>query len=230
MSIFETIIGLLAPPQCIVCGIEGLTLCETCALGATPFGELCWRCNRLSPNCRTCDKCRLPGSPIHVWITGNYEGVLRELLSVYKFGHQRSAGGPIARQMVNTLMSFNSEVDIFQRDYLVVAVPTATSRARQRGFGHAELLARQIARKLRLDHSNELRRLGQARQVGSARQERLSQLKDVFAIKNYSAINGRNILLIDDVLTTGGTLTSATTALRQAGARRVDALLLAKKL
>ena len=165
-----------------------------------------------------------------MWITGNHEGLLRNLLSLYKFGHQRAAAEPIARQMADTLLAISGYQRVAQKNYLVVAVPTATSRIRERGFGHAELLARKVSRVLRLEQSNVLGRSGQTRQVGAARQDRLRQLHGVFSVRTPRKVAGRNILLIDDVVTTGGTIMAATKALRSAGAGRVDALLFAKRL
>jgi ComF family protein len=231
MSLLETAIGLLAPPQCIGCSKEGYSICDACATsGILPFGERCWRCNAVSPGGRTCPRCRIPGSPSFVWINTNYEGLARELLSLYKFGHQRAAAEPIAQLMVNTFASFNSAEELRSKNYLVVAIPTATARIRERSFGHSELLARKIALRLQVDQTSALRRFGQARQLGAKRQDRLVQLKDSFAVKDPYKMRGRNILLVDDVITTGGTLMAATKVLRLAGAAQVNALLFAKRL
>ena len=231
MSFLEAAIGWLAPPQCVGCGTEGSSVCRACATSEiSAFGERCWRCNAVSLNCRTCPKCRLPGSPGHVWISTDYDGLARELVSLYKFGHQRAAAEPIARMMADTLLLYGSPEEVQSKNYLVVPVPTATSRIRERGFDHSELLARKIALILHANHSGALRRLSQTRQLGSKRQNRLTQLAGSFAIKDRQAVYGRNILLVDDVITTGGTLTETTKVLRAAGARQVDALLFAKRL
>jgi ComF family protein len=152
------------------------------------------------------------------------------LLRIYKFGHQRAAAEPIAQLMVNTAMSFNDPAQLRKKNYLVVPVSTATSRIRERSFGHSELLARKISLKLQADQANVLRRFGQARQLGAKRQDRLLQLDGSFAVRSSGKVSGRNILLIDDVVTTGGTLLAVTKVLRAAGARQVDALLFAKRL
>lgn len=229
MSLLEAAIGVLAPPQCLACGEEGFALCSSCsATIILPFGERCWRCNKISPGSKTCQACRRTGSPSSVWITTDYDGLTRDLLSLYKFGHQRMAVEPIARLMASTFLNFANKDG--GSDYLIVPVPTATARIRERGFGHAELLSKKVALKLRLEQSNALRRLSQTRQLGSKREERLVQLGNSFAVKNPKRIKGRNILLVDDVVTTGGTIIAATRALRSAGAGRVDALLFAKRL
>jgi ComF family protein len=115
-------------------------------------------------------------------------------------------------------------------DYSIVPVPTATGRVRQRGFGHSELLAKQISYRLKLPYRPLLRRLGQSRQLGATREIRLKQLDGRFAVRSVDSVRNKNVLLVDDVLTTGGTLIAATKALRAAGAGRVDALLFAKRL
>jgi ComF family protein len=227
MSILETSIGLLAPPQCINCGEEGCALCAQCAeQKVQPFGERCWRCNKLSPNSKTCASCTHTGAPAHVWIVSDHDGLTRDLLSLYKFGHQRAAAEPIAKLMADTFLRSND----LTANYITVPIPTATSRIRERGFGHTELLAKKVSHQLKAEYANCLRRLDQTRQLGSVREVRLKQLSSSFAIKSPGRIRGQNILLIDDVVTTGGTICAATKTLRAAGATRIDALLFAKRL
>jgi ComF family protein len=231
MSVLEAAIGWLAPPDCLVCAIEGDALCQTCSTSEIrTFGERCWRCNSLSQSSRTCPKCRPAGPLSYVWISTNYEHTAQQLIRLYKFGQLRAAAGPLARIMTGTFLYSGGQDQSAQNNYLVIPLPTATSRVRQRGFGHSELLAKTIAANLRMEYSSGLRRLGQSRQLGSTRQDRLVQLADSFAAKSPRRLAGRNILLIDDVLTTGGSLVSAAKTLKLAGASRVDALIFAKRL
>src|SRR5437868_12744363 len=121
MSVLEAAIGWLAPPQCLNCGLEGSALCTNCSDSLIKaFGERCWRCNSLSPGCRTCQNCRHLGAPSFVWITTDHDNTARDLLSVYKFGHQRAAVEPIARMMVKTFWQFNQQDNEDAEDYLVV--------------------------------------------------------------------------------------------------------------
>jgi ComF family protein len=114
--------------------------------------------------------------------------------------------------------------------YIVVPVPTATSRVRQRSFDHSAHLAQLAARKLGWRYLNALTRIGQTRQVGAERSIRLKQPADNYLVRYPNLVSGQKILLIDDVVTTGATLRAVTKALRAAGAARVDALVFAKRL
>jgi ComF family protein len=163
--------------------------------------------------------------PLHtVWISTNYEDVAQQLVQKYKFGHLRAAAIPLAKIMSAT---FQAGTD---RSYLIIPLPTATSRIRERGFGHSELLAKTVAANLKMEYANALRRLGQSRQLGARREDRLTQLSSSFAVKNSRLVTGQKIILVDDVLTTGGSLISAAKALRAAGAQQVNALVFAKRL
>jgi ComF family protein len=231
MSVVEAMIGLLAPPACIGCGAEGRTLCASCsAAEIIPFGERCWRCSALSAKARTCHSCRMAGSPRSVWVSTDYDGMAKKLIQKYKFGQQRVAARSLAKLMAETFWAFNSREDVTSANYLIVPVPTATSRVRERGFDHAALLASSIAKELALPCSIALGRLGQARQVGTNRSARLKQAESSYFVRKKNLIPGRNILLVDDVVTTGATINATSRILRQAGAVHVDALIFAKRL
>jgi len=221
------VIGILAPPECLSCFSEGSLLCENCvSQKVVPYGRHCWSCGTLSQDNRTCQKCRKTGSPSRVWVSTNYDGVAKDLLRAYKFSQQRPAAEALARIMSSTFHQYSQGAV----NYLIVPVPTATGRVRERGFDHAALLARQVAKDLGLPVSRPLGRLGQSRQVGAKRPQRQIQMADKIWVKNRGAVAGQQILLIDDVVTTGATLKEASKVLRQVGATRVDALIFAKRL
>lgn len=134
----------------------------------------------------------------------------------------RAAAEPIANLMDEVLPWLEPEV-------LVVPVPTATIRRRYRGYDHTELIAQELAKMRGLQQASVLLRVGQTRQVGAKRLERLSQLKESFMPRNPTIIKGAHILLVDDIVTSGGTLESAARVLKKAGARRVDAVAFAQK-
>ncbi|HEX5395343.1 MAG TPA: hypothetical protein VFW52_03280, partial [Candidatus Saccharimonadales bacterium] len=166
MSILEAAIGWIAPPCCIVCGIEGSALCATCTKEKIiPYGERCYGCGVVSRGSRTCERCRA-GAPRHVWVGANYESAASNLVKVYKFKQLRPAAHSMAEIMARTYAKY---CGLHIVDYLVVPVPTASGRIRNRGFDHADYLAAKIAKILGFKKINALARLGQSRQVGAER-------------------------------------------------------------
>ena len=224
MSLADTIIGLIAPPACVGCGREGQLLCSDCIESQLiAFGERCGGCGRLSPAHKTCLACRSSKLPSHIWITSNYSGSAKDLIYAYKFDHQRSAAPIMAKLMAETIGSI-------KKDYLIVPIPTATKRVRQRGFDHALMLATHLSRETGITDINALARIGQKSQVGAKRSERIRQSSGEYWVRLPQMVNGRRILLVDDVMTTGATLRSATNVLRLAGAKSIDAVVFAKKI
>lgn len=112
---------------------------------------------------------------------------------------------------------------------MIVHVPTATIRRRVRGYDHGELLARELAKITGWPHVAVIRRQTQARQVGAKKMDRLKQLEGAFRVIRTEYVRNREILLVDDVTTTGATLSACTRALKDAGAKSVSAVVLAQK-
>ncbi|HSX46818.1 MAG TPA: phosphoribosyltransferase family protein [Patescibacteria group bacterium] len=157
-----------------------------------------------------------------VWAATSYAATAKQLLHLYKFEHVQAAFGTIAEAMDEALPLLPPEI-------VVVPLPTATSRVRQRGYDHARLLARTIAAKRQLLYLPILHRLTQTRQVGATRQQRLGQLQGAFWVSRTKLLGGHSVLLIDDVATTGASLTHAAQSLMQAGAQTVEALVFAQR-
>lgn len=104
---------------------------------------------------------------------------------------------------------------------LIVPVPAAPQRFRQRGYNPAQLLARELARELHLPLVDALAHLGNQRQVGAGRTQRLAQAEQAFAVAKSNPIVGARVLLVDDVVTTGATLSACAGALKAVGAKTV---------
>ncbi len=138
-----------------------------------------------------------------------------------KFKYSVEAAETIAKELLNTIPSMSPDV-------VIINVPSATSHTRQRGFDHARVIAKNLAILTKLQFSPSLARLGQARQVGSTRSQRQSQMEGVFNVINPGSVNQKHVLLVDDVITTGATIESAAKALKQAGAKSVDAVIFAQ--
>jgi predicted amidophosphoribosyltransferase len=210
-----TLLDLLVPPRCAACG-------------AAAGGPVCASCRRAIPWLRggRCPRCALPLAAHRrcpargqafaaAWAPVAYEGVARELVAALKFRHGRPLAAVLAAHIAAGL----------PRDLaagaVIVPVPAHPAHARGRGYDQAELLARELARRIEAPLGRPLRRRGPAtRQLGAGRAERLRQGR--IAITARAA--PERVLLVDDVHTTGATLDACAHALRAAGTRHVSAV------
>lgn len=218
----DSLLALVAPHECLSCRAEGALLCSSCqdVLPAVP--ARCYRCRKVTDgDGRTCLACRRHSKLYSLRAATYYDGVAKDLVWKFKFGHARAAANDIAKMMAGLLSEELTNT-------VLCHIPTATSRVRQRGFDQAELLAKELSRLTGLSRARWLARHGQGQQVGASRTERQAQLAHAFRVVNLPMVRGAHILLVDDVLTTSATMEAAAAALRAAGARRVSGLVFAQ--
>lgn len=222
MSLLEQLAALVAPFVCLVCKREGEALCDECSLITLKLpGEHCYRCLAYSRDNAVCEACIYNSSLRHVWPATNYSGLAKQLVHDFKFSHARGYDRVLARAILRVLPPLDHQT-------LVTFVPTAASRQRGRGFDHAERLAKTLAKLQSLRCLPLIERVGAQRQVGATRDQRLTQLEGAFRPVRPYLFQGTPILLIDDVLTTGGSLEAAARVLLTAGAQHVDAAVFAR--
>jgi ComF family protein len=219
MNVFDRIVGVIAPHECLKCGIEGSVLCVACMSQLTPIPPRCYKCHKLTANFKTCRPCRSK-TPIYS-VTGltTYDGVAKDLIHALKFSRTQAAAGDISQR----LAIIHSKADYDTVSY----VPTANSRVRSRGYDQAYLIAKELARKRSLPCQALLLRTGEGRQVGQSRQMRHTQMLSAFKANNQEKFRNKHVLLIDDVITTGATCEAAARVLIDAGARRVSVVVFA---
>jgi len=153
---------------------------------------------------------------------GAYEGVLRELIHVYKYGRVETLARPLA-DLLRAALPRGEQWEA------VAAVPLHWRRKWQRGFNQSELLARDVARGLGAPLVKTLRRVrATPAQAGLSRTARRRNMTAAFRLRRPGPVAGRRVLLIDDVLTTGSTAAACARALKQAGAARVVVLTVAR--
>ena len=172
-----------------------------------------------------CADCRAAAEPPYGRIFGAmaYEGAIAEAIKLLKF-HDR---GRIAHLLVETMVPFaEREVDCDQYDALV-PVPLHRVRRRARGFNQAQLLAKELLPtfpRARLDESLSRIRPTRTQSTIKEHKERLQNVVGAFAVDRADYFDGRTVLLIDDVVTSGGTVSECARALLRAGAVHVDVL------
>ena len=202
-------------------------LCPVCAgaLGAGRCDPLCGACwdavERLAPPLGA------PGVPGLDWAraAARYAGPLREALLALKFGGRRALARPLAELLLE-----QCGAELPAGVAAIVPVPLGRERERERGFNQAALLAERLGRRLALPlHPRWLVRvrptLPQSELDAPAR---AANVRGAFAAS--SAVAGRHVLLVDDVLTTGATLAECARALAAAGASPIGALTVARVL
>ena len=220
--LMDTIARLYAPYICVGCGAEGPTLlCQGCVMGLSSVPPRCYYCRQVSRGYETCVTCRKRSRLSQVFVLAPYDGDLKEVIHVFKY--ERASGA--VKQLGDLLTPLLQEI---AGDYVLVPAPTATSRVRQRGYDHAVLLARRLAKNSGKSMVEALARTGQAHQVGSDRKARFAHAKGAFRVRLPQKVADRHVVLVDDILTTGATLNEAARVLRKAGAKKVSAIVLAQ--
>jgi ComF family protein len=154
---------------------------------------------------------------------GSYEGTLRELIHLYKYGRIRTLSQPLSDLLAAAL-------PLDERFDAVTPVPLHWRRQWHRGFNQSELLARAIAHRRGIPVIRALRRAQPTRtQAGLSNTERRRNVAAAFRCgRDARKIAGQRILLIDDVMTTGATAASCARTLKQGGASRVVLLTVAR--
>ena len=213
----------MAPSQCAECGHLGRWLCFDCA-GRILFlkQQNCYRCRKLSEGGRTCETCRRHSDLYSVVVAAHFGiGPIRSLIHGLKYGKSADLSEILGSVLVSAAVRNELE------NFIVVPVPLAKRREKGRGFNQAELLARYLSNKLGAALLKALRRTrNTASQTELTREQRLLNIKDAFIVQR--SVVGDNILLVDDVITTGATLEECAKVLKQAGAKKVVALVVAR--
>ncbi|MDQ6655114.1 MAG: ComF family protein [Verrucomicrobiota bacterium] len=148
-------------------------------------------------------------------------GVVREVIHKFKYGHEIHLRFPAADWLVETL---DDPRLAGRRIDVVIPVPLHAARKRERGFNQAELLAELLSARAGLPMKPLLQRIRYTTtQTAFDRAERIENLRDAFRLRKKANVRGLRVLLIDDVLTTGSTLSECARVLKAAGAVSVHA-------
>lgn len=175
--------------------------------------SFCCLCGRPTADWRICKRCIERTALKHLWPALAYEEVGERLVRALKFERAREAATALAGRIDTQLP--------YLQGWVVVPLPTAPARVRQRGYDQAVLLARALARQRGLPYSPLLGRMRDNRQIGASRRVRQCQADSLFYIKWGKTVVNRDVLLIDDVCTTGSTMKAAAALIKKAGAANV---------
>jgi len=158
---------------------------------------------------------------------GPYEGTTRDLCLRLK--HERDAW--LAPWLVDVLIEARGQLREMPKDTWVVPIPLHWRRRWKRGYNQADALAGGVAHRLSLRRVHPLRRtLATPKLAQAGRSERARLMHDAFQVRRRAVrgLEGRTVLLVDDILTTGATSGAAARALKRAGAKRVVVVVIAR--
>lgn len=227
---WKALLDVLYPPMCLACakvlpGV-GAVFCETCDTALERLPPACCR-TCAEPGvfpANTCPRCRTVPPPFsRAWAPFSHEGPVARAIHRFKYEDQPDLAAPLGALLADEARRF-----LRTAPRCVVALPLHARRFRERRYDQGYLLAGELAKASGrtapvgwLERTRETRR-----QVGLSEAERAGNVAGAFVAAR--AVKGQEVLLLDDVFTTGSTARAAAIALREAGAVRVEVLTLAR--
>ncbi len=210
----QIILNILFPSVCVGCKTKNILICEKCLVSIPP--------------------------PIQTFNTTtsvfNYKNkIIKKALWKFKYKGNKKMGKIFARAMYDKILEDTSEEKLFSNFHksLLVPIPLSQKRLRERGFNQSEIIAREVSildKEMSFTFTNKI--LYKIKDTPSQvsikdKKYRLKNLHGCFFVKDKKSVRGRNIILIDDIITTGTTITEAKKTLLTAGAKKVIAFTVA---
>ncbi len=234
-NLLDAIVSLFYPAVCAGCGTDvnaGRHICGQCESQLTRIVQpFCAKCSEPFPgalsnpfDCANCGRRKLCfDAAISVFRS---RGIVRKIILDFKYGRQIHLRHVVATWLLAAL----DDERLRDRQFdLIVPVPLHPARLRERGFNQAALLAELLARKISVEHRAVLRRVRwTTTQTAFDRVERIQNLRGAFRLRGRANVRESRVLLVDDVLTTGSTLSECARILKKAGARSVHAITAAR--
>jgi len=211
----DNLLTLIFPPKCIVCGNYGSLFCSGCLAS----------CRKLRRTYTS--RLKAPYPPLSIFCYFVYERSIRECIKQSKYSRKQFAVlKEVSKSAVEDMLKRGT---IFKADY-IVPIPLSLAKKRCRGFNQAEVIAQVISKAYTIPNQNSIlvRQKNTTAQHRLNRQERLENMKGAFRV--IPDVTGKTFLLVDDICTTGATLMEVAQTLYRAGAKKVEAFTLSKRL
>lgn len=213
-KIKEQLLNLIYPKVCGICGKGKATyLCKKCENKLKTiaiFGKDEYMCKHFEN---------------HYYIF-KYDNLIRKLIIDYKFNEKPY----LYRSFLEFLNNYQKEYIQFKIYDIIIPVPISKKRKKERGYNQSLLIARKISSKEKIKLGDKVISKVKNNNTQSKlnKEERAENVKNVYKITSNKEIINKNILLIDDIYTTGATLNECSRMLKQAGAKKIDVLTIAK--
>jgi ComF family protein len=232
----DSLLALVYPQACAICRRSVETKHDGIACGR------CWRKTRIFKDeeilCRKCGAFLKTGEPVReVFCRRCDEDIYDEARAVGLYENALSTSvlvlkkQPYLSPRLQNLLISTFENSPFQDATRIIPVPLSRKRLSERGFNQAAVIARAISKQtgVAVDESSLVRKVHtEKHRAGMDRKARAESVKNVFGVKRPRLVSGENILLVDDVFTSGATASNCAEALKKSGARRVYVLTIAR--
>jgi ComF family protein len=229
-SLFGQLLDLIFPPRCAICKKKGQKMiCDDCLSKVIyikpPICRVCGKPRDKYFAGDLCEDCSREGMPFEIARSVVlYDGGIKEAIHKFKFEGKRALSSFLGGFLVDHLK--RGYIPVKKID-AIIPLPLSRKRERQRGYNQTELLAKEISAQypIKMDSRSLIKSKDVAPQFELSRVNRLLNIKGAFSC---SPLTGKNVLLIDDIYTTGATVREASRALKAAGAGDVYVLTLAR--
>lgn len=224
------LLDLIFPKKCVNCGKLGAYVCPNCFIYISfDVKPICLVCNRQTYTSLTHDRCK--GRYV---IDGAFSSIVfgkiaKKLLYRFKYKpYLHDLGTFLTELFYEGIIQKEDFFAINPANSILVPIPLFKSKYRSRGYNQAELLAKGLGKKLQIPVVSLLQRVRATQsQVGLDRRKREENIKGAFAFAGEGGVIGKTVFLVDDVLTSGATLSEAAKVLKKAGVRKVYGVTLA---
>lgn len=254
------VLDVLFPIECLGCKKEGEWLCRECLVEIPLNDKFnCPLCDRFSFWGRVCERCAFGQKNLEgVLVASHYSNeILQQAIQLLKYQFVTGLAHPLGDLLADFLKKLENNKELqknflnhervkflelekviktpdlfFDQSTILIPVPLHKKRLRERGFNQSELLAKRLSEKTgqRVIDKAIIRKKYTLPQVDLKMNERKENIRDAFFCLDSALIEDKKVILIDDVLTTGATMTECAKVLKAAGAKEVWGLALARNL
>lgn len=222
------VIDLFFPRLCVGCGKVGDFICIKCSKKLSRLlPPVCQRCGKPESSGAYCRECWGKHNDLNmIRSVFVFEGTIRSAIHEFKYRNLRSIAGCLSRYMADYFLEQHLAADV------LLPVPMHENRLKRRGYNQSELLAGRIAGIISVPARGDLLRRvrdNKPQTRTACAEERRSNMRDAFACTS-SEVSGKDVVIIDDVCTSGATLEACAAALKLKGANKISGFTLASEI
>lgn len=215
-QILDLILNLIYPPTCGICGkFNSNFLCLKCQKQLESQSEFQVIKSQKETNF----------FEEHLYIF-TYQGMIRKMILNYKFQEKSY----LYKTIVNFLLKNEKFFSILQSYDTIIPVPISRQRKRKRGYNQSELLAKEMAKKIKIEYNHDclFKTKNVMEQSKLKKEERQNNIKGAYQLVHPERLETKKILLVDDIYTTGSTVKECSKILRQAQPKKIGVFTIAK--